>query len=132
MKKERVYTFLTVLERKTRAKTDLDASALQSALQAIDQCRTWVQLQWTHMLEPVEKARDVLRDEWNPLVEKYKLQQCTDPEKVRLAQIAAIDAMYTAFLKKIRPTVQNTQRAQEARLRERRLTPTELPPVKER
>ena len=102
MKKETVTKLLDKLERE--AKKEKDVALQRSLIQAINQCRAFLNLTWADMLAPVREMLGAITTEVKPLLEKEQQQTLSEEDALRLQKARAIFLIYYQFQKKIYPT----------------------------
>ncbi len=118
MKKDTVATLLDKLER--QAKRVQDEALRQAQINAVNQCRTWLNLTWAEMLSPVNAKLATITAEVQPLLEKEAQQQPLTEEEARYLQRARdMYGIYQQFQRKIHPTAFRASVERHIRERER-------------
>jgi hypothetical protein len=118
MKKETVIKHLDILERK--AKRVQNEKMRQALMNAVNQCRQWLTLNWADMLTPVDAKLTALAAEAQPLIEKERQKQAmTEEEQLHLRNTRDIYAIYYAFYQKIYPTAHRALVERHVRQQER-------------
>ena len=118
MKKNTVETFLAKLEH--QAKRVQQEGARRDQINAVTQCRTWLELPWADMLPAVNTRLEELTTQAQPLLEKEKQKQSiTEQEQQQLQGMRDVYAIYTAFQQKISPTARRASVERHVREQER-------------
>lgn len=120
MKKETVTKLLDKLERE--AKRGKDTVLQRSLVQAVNQCRAFLNLTWADMLAPVKTKLEAITTEVKLLLEKEKQQQLSEEEATRLQRARAIFKIYYQFQKKIYPTASHASTERHIRTLEKERT----------
>lgn len=114
MKKETVYKFLNKIEQEARKNKN------EALLDAIKECRSWVELPWAEMDQPVAKKVEMMNKEVEELDKKKKQAPLSEAEEARLNELVALYwVVYHPFWKKIWPTVRQAQLERKDRAQEK-------------
>ena len=118
MKKDTVTTFLDKLEG--QAKREKDEPLRGAKLNAVQQCRRWLNLTWADMLTPVSTKLNALTTEAKPLLEKENELSFSEEDATCLQRARAVYTIYYQFYQKIYPTAHRANVSQSIRKPEKK------------
>ncbi len=117
MKKETITAFLDKLERE--AKREKDETLRKAKLNAVQQCRRWLDLTWADMLTPVNTKLEAITTETKPLFEKEDQMSLSEDDAALLQRARAVYTIYYQFYQKIYPTAHRASVERRVRKREK-------------
>lgn len=118
LKKDTVYTFLDKIEQEARKNEN--EHLREALLNALKECRTWIELPWAEMEQPLTKKVEEMNTEAEKLDKKKQQASLSEAEEARLHELAALYwIVYFPFRQKIWPTVRRARRERKDRAREK-------------